>query len=99
MKIDCILKTWYKQKQESDRMWHEIPSCNIENYHNISDVEFKCALQIIAVGSKDRSEQVLVERVFIPDGKTIRYINFLNALYCYDEEKKLIYTTQTERDI
>lgn len=99
MKINCVLKTWYKKKQENDRMWYSIPQYHIERYQDIPDVEFKCALQIIVIGNEDWSEKVLAENVFVPDGKSTRYVGFLNATYCYDEEKQLIYTTQTERDI
>lgn len=99
MKIDCVLKTWYKKKQENDNMWYYIPSYKVELYQHIPDVEFKYALQIIVVGNEDWFDKVLAENVFVPDGKSTRYVSFLNASYCYDEERKLIYTTQTERDI
>jgi hypothetical protein len=99
MKIDCILKTWQKLKVEPNHRFYEVPIYNIQYYVDNDEYDVKYALQIVAINSDGDVGMVLTEKVFIPTGNSIHYINYWSANYQYDESKHLIYTTQTERDI
>ena len=96
MKIDCILRTWFKEKHESK--FSEVPVYDIHYYKNREEFEVNYSLQIIAL-REENEPHILAERTFIPDGKTTHYIRFLDFVYMYDEGRDMIYTTQTQREI
>lgn len=97
MKIDCVLKTWVKDKGAPDNDYYSVPPYEVENYTNDHDVKY--ALQIVHIGEKGEEAHVLVEKVFIPCKKAIHYIYFCSVGYVYDEEGDLIYSLETLREI
>jgi hypothetical protein len=98
MTIDCILRTWYKNKGEEDKRFYEVPIYQIQLFNN-TEYDIKWELQIVALDEDGNPSTVLAKKEFIPDGKSIHYIHFHTVNYCYNEVMNQIYTTQTIREI
>ena len=99
MLINCVLRTWFKEKEKPEDLFYEVPIYLINHYTDNPLYDVKWALQIVALDSEGDIGMVLVEKVIVPDGKSIHHIHYWSANYSYDEAKNIIYTTQTQREI
>ena len=98
MIIDCILKTWIKEKLDKNDRFSEVPVYQVKQY-NDEVFDTKWELQIVVLDEDGAPSTVLAKKEFVSDGKSIHYIHFHNVNYCYNETLNLIYTTQTVREI
>lgn len=99
MKIDCILKFWYKRKGSPKNDFCETPIYYAKDYNN-SDFETKYELQIVSLDENGLAWEVLNQTVIDPHKPdSWYYISFNVIIYAYSTKDDTIFCTTTKLTI
>lgn len=97
MKVNCVLKCWYKKIGEKDDKFQKISTFEAHHYNTKAFV-LKYELQIISINKDDDEIEILKTREIKMDNST-SYLSFHSVDYAYDSQKDIIYCVNTIQNI